>query len=182
MSRIGLTPIIIEDALKVTINLPNVSVKGPKGELSLVVPAGIKVTEEAKQLLVTRLNDELQTKANHGLIRSLLNNMCIGVTKGFVKKLEMIGTGYRAKKQGTGLSISAGHSHPVEFKAPTGITLDLESETIIIVSGIDKQLVGETSAKIRGIRKPEPYKGKGIRYQGEQVRRKAGKATKAGGA
>jgi large subunit ribosomal protein L6 len=180
MSRIGLTPIIVEDSLTVTLATPNITVKGPKGELSMTVPKGIKVALDNKLLLVTRENDELQTKANHGLIRSLLNNICIGVSKGYVKKLEMVGTGYRVKKQGAGLVVSAGYSHPIEFNAPPGITLDTETETVIVVSGIDKQLVGETSAKLRAIRKPEPYKGKGIKYQGEVIRRKAGKATKAG--
>jgi large subunit ribosomal protein L6 len=180
MSLIGLTPIAIPDSVTVTITESLVTVKGPKGELSTQVPAGIKVTLEDKILKVTRANDALQSKANHGLVRSLINNTVIGVTAGFVKKMEMIGTGYRSKKSANGLTISAGYSHPIDFVAPKGITLDTETDTIIVISGIDKQLVGETAAKIRAIRKPEPYKGKGIRYQGEVVRRKAGKATKAG--
>ncbi len=180
MSLIGQTPISIPDSATITIAGSQVTVKGPKGELSITIPAGISVAVEDKVIKVARANNELQSKANHGLVRSLINNMVIGTTTGFTRKLEMIGTGYRAKKQGNGLSISAGFSHLVEFPAPAGITLDMETETIIVVSGIDKQLVGETCAKLRAIRKPEPYKGKGIRYQGEVVRRKAGKATKGG--
>jgi large subunit ribosomal protein L6 len=180
MSLIGQTPITIPASVTLTLNGSSIMVKGPKGELNMIAPEGIKIASEANILRVTRLNDSLQSKANHGLVRSLINNMVIGVTEGFARKLELIGTGYRAKKQGNGLSISAGFSHPIDFPAPTGITLDTETETIIVISGIDKQLVGETAAKIRAIRKPEPYKGKGIRYQGEVVRRKAGKATKTG--
>ncbi len=180
MSLIGLTPITIPDSVTITISESIVTVKGPKGELTTTIPNGITVTQVDKTLKVTRANDALQSKANHGLVRSLVNNTVVGVTTGFVKKMEMIGTGYRAKKSANGLTISAGYSHPIDFVAPQGITLDTETDTIIVISGIDKQLVGETAAKIRAIRKPEPYKGKGIRYQGEIVRRKAGKATKAG--
>lgn len=180
MSLIGQKPVSIPDSVTVTVTDGSVVVKGPKGELNCALPAGIVVELQDKVLTVKRKNEALQTKANHGLVRSLINNMVNGVTQGFVKKLEMIGTGYRAKKQGSGLSISAGYSHPVDFPAPQGISLEMETETVIVISGIDKQLVGETAAKIRAIRKPEPYKGKGIRYQGEVIRRKAGKATKAG--
>lgn len=180
MSLIGQTPITIPTSVTLTLNGSSIMVKGPKGELAMIAPAGIAIAVEGDVLRVSRLNDSLQSKANHGLIRSLINNMVIGVTDGYVRKLELIGTGYRAKKTGTGLSISAGYSHPIEFPAAPGINLDVETETIIVISGIDKQLVGETAAKIRAIRKPEPYKGKGIRYQGEVVRRKAGKATKTG--
>jgi len=180
MSLIGQTPISIPDSATITIAGSLITVKGPKGELSITIPAGINVAVVDKMIKVSRTNNDLQSKANHGLVRSLINNMVIGTTVGFTRKLEMIGTGYRSKKQGNGLSISAGFSHLVEFPAPQGITLDMETETIIVVSGIDKQLVGETCAKLRAIRKPEPYKGKGIRYQGEVVRRKAGKATKGG--
>lgn len=179
MSRIGLTPIKVSSNVTVTIEPTKVVVKGPKGELSVTIPAGIKIAVADGEIKVTRNNDALQTKANHGLARSLVNNMVVGVTTGYVKKLEMVGTGYRAKKEGTGLSILAGYSHPIVFPAPNGITMEVEGETVMVISGIDKQLVGETAAKIRAIRKPEPYKGKGIRYQGEVIRRKAGKATKA---
>jgi large subunit ribosomal protein L6 len=180
MSRIGLTPITVPESVTVTITGTEIAVKGPKGEMHLAVPRGINVTQEEQLLKVTRANDAIQSKANHGLIRSLLFNLVAGVTEGFTKKLEMVGTGYRARKQGTGLVISAGYSHPVEFPAPEGVNLDMEGETVIVVTGINKQAVGEAAAKIRAIRKPEPYKGKGIRYQGEVIRRKAGKATKAG--
>lgn len=180
MSLIGQTPISIPASVTLTINGSSITVKGPKGELSMIAPAGVAIKVEENVLRVTRVNESLQSKANHGLVRSLINNMVVGVTDGYVRKLELIGTGYRAKKTGTGLSISAGYSHPIEFPAAQGITLDIETETIVVITGIDKQLVGETAAKIRAIRKPEPYKGKGIRYQGEVVRRKAGKATKTG--
>lgn len=180
MSLIGLTPIAIPDSVTITLTDSKITVKGPKGELSTAIPSGIVITQIEKTLKVTRKNDALQSKANHGLVRSLVYNTVVGVTDGFTKKMEMIGTGYRSKKSANGLTISAGYSHPIDFVAPEGITLDTETDTIIVISGIDKQLVGETAAKIRAIRKPEPYKGKGIRYQGEVVRRKAGKATKAG--
>jgi large subunit ribosomal protein L6 len=182
MSLIGQTPITIPASVTVTINGQTVTVKGPKGELSMTAPVTATITQADNVIKVTRVDDSLQAKANHGLVRSLVNNMVIGVTDGYTKKLEMIGTGYRAKKQGTGLSVSAGYSHPIEVPAPAGISFDVENETIISVSGIDKQLVGETAAKLRAIRKPEPYKGKGIRYQGEVIRRKAGKAAKTAGA
>lgn len=179
MSLIGSKPITIPTSVTTTIDSSQVVINGPKGQLTTTIPSGVEVVNENNQIIVKRLNDSLQSKANHGLCRSLINNMVIGVSQGFIKKLEMIGTGYRARMQGRDLVISAGFSHPVVVPAPEGITFSLESETIIVVSGIDKQLVGETAAKIRAIRKPEPYKGKGIRYQGEVVRRKAGKATKA---
>jgi len=180
MSLIGQTPISIPESVTVSVNQGTVNVKGPKGELSCTLLKGINLEQQDSTLKVTRKNNEIQTKSNHGLIRSLINNMVIGVTTGFTKKLEMVGTGYRAKKTANGLSISAGYSHPIDYLAPQGISLDIETETVIVVSGIDKQMVGETAAKIRDIRKPEPYKGKGIRYMGEVIRRKAGKATKAG--
>lgn len=179
MSLIGSKPITIPASVSVTIDGTRVLAKGPKGELSTTIPSGVSVSSENNQIVVKRLNDNLQSKANHGLCRSLINNMVIGVSEGFAKKLEMVGTGYRARLQGRDLAISAGFSHPVIVPAPEGITFSVENETLITVSGIDKQVVGETAAKIRAIRKPEPYKGKGIRYQGEVIRRKAGKATKA---
>ncbi len=180
MSLIGSKAIKIPASVTVNQADSLITVKGPKGELSYSIPTGTTVTIEADAIMVKRKNDAIQTKANHGLCRSLLQNMVTGVSDGFTKKLEMIGTGYRAKKQGNNLSLSAGYSHPVIIEAPEGINLDTETETIIVVSGIDKQMVGEVAAKIRAVRKPEPYKGKGIRYQGEVIRRKAGKATKVG--
>jgi large subunit ribosomal protein L6 len=179
MSLIGSTPITIPQGVSITVTGRNVAVTGPKGSASITLPAKISLDQEEQLLKVKRTSNQPQSKANHGLVRSLVQNMVTGVSSGFVKKLEMVGTGYRAKKQGNALSISAGFSHPVIVNPMEGITLDIETETVIVVSGIDKQVVGETAAKIRAIRKPEPYKGKGIRYQGEVIRRKAGKATKA---
>lgn len=180
MSLIGSKPVILPASVTVTIEPKRVVVKGSKGELSGPIPSGIAVSTENNQIMVKRLNDNLQSKANHGLCRSLIQNMVVGVSEGFTKKLEMVGTGYRAKVQGKDLVISAGFSHPINIPAPEGITYSTETETVIVVSGIDKQVVGEMAAKIRAVRKPEPYKGKGIHYQGEVIRRKAGKATKAG--
>lgn len=180
MSLIGSTPITIPQGVTVSVTGRTVAVSGPKGNTSIVLPAKITLEQEEQLLKVKRTNNQPQSKANHGLARSLIQNMVTGVSQGFITKLEMVGTGYRAKKQGNALSLSAGFSHPVIVNPMDGITLDTETETVIVVSGIDKQMVGETAAKIRAIRKPEPYKGKGIRYQGEVIRRKAGKATKAG--
>lgn len=180
MSLIGSKPVVVPSTVNVTLEPKKITAKGNKGELSTVIPSGVKVSFDNGLITVERLNDNLQSKANHGLCRSLIQNMITGVSEGFVKKLEMVGTGYRAKIQGRDLLISAGFSHPVNIPAPEGITFATETETVIVVSGIDKHLVGETSAKIRAIRKPEPYKGKGIHYQGEVIRRKAGKATKSG--
>jgi large subunit ribosomal protein L6 len=151
-------------------------VKGPKGTLSQPVPEGISVRVEEGTLLVERASDDRLLRSLHGLIRTLINNMVVGVTAGFEKRLDIVGTGYRAQAAANGLSISVGYSHPVVFEPPQGISLALESPTRLVVSGIDKQAVGEIAAQIRRIRPPEPYKGKGIRYQGEVVRRKAGKA------
>jgi large subunit ribosomal protein L6 len=180
MSLIGSTPITIPAGVTVTLTPSSVAVKGPKGELSTLIPSGIAVSTQENQIIVKRLNDLLQSKANHGLCRSLIQNTVIGVSQGFTKKLEMFGTGYRARLQGKDIVLSAGYSHPVTVPAPEGVTFVTETETVIVVSGIDKQAVGEAAAKIRAVRKPEPYQGKGIRYQGEIIRRKAGKATKAG--
>lgn len=179
MSRIGRAPISIPSGITVTNVNNTVIVKGSKGELTQVIPANVSLEINDQTVLVKRANDDKQTKANHGLIRSLINNMVQGVATGYLKKLELIGTGYRARKQGNDLVITVGYSHPVEYKAKPGIVLDTEGETVIVVSGIDKQAVGQSAAEIRKIRKPEPYKGKGIRYQGEIIRRKAGKAAKA---
>jgi large subunit ribosomal protein L6 len=152
-----------------------VTISGPKGRLSQPVPTGIIVQREGDRLIVERQSDQRMHRSLHGLMRTLLNNMVIGVTQGFEKRLEIVGTGYRAQPSGQGLSIAVGYSHPVVFNAPEGITLAMDGPRVV-VSGIDKQLVGEIAAQIRRIRPPEPYKGKGIRYQGEFVRRKAGKA------
>jgi large subunit ribosomal protein L6 len=154
-----------------------VRVKGPKGELERPVPPGIEVAREDGTLRVSRASDEPKLRGMHGLTRSLVNNMIVGVSEGFTKRLEIQGVGYRAQQGPNGIIIQVGYSHPVEFEPPEGIKLGVEPGNRIVVSGSDKELVGEIAARIRGIRKPEPYKGKGIRYQGENVRRKAGKAA-----
>ena len=178
MSRIGKLPITVPGGVDIKIADQQVTVKGPKGELSLVVAEPIRVALEDGQLLVTRPDDERESRALHGLTRTLINNDIIGVTEGYSKQLEVVGTGYRVQQKGNGLELALGFSHPVLFDAPEGITLAVEGNTKISVSGISKQAVGEVAANIRKLKKPEPYKGKGIRYAGENVRRKAGKAGK----
>jgi len=178
MSRIGKLPITVPGGVDIKIAGQQVTVKGPKGELSLVVAEPIRVALEDGQLLVTRPDDERESRALHGLTRTLINNDIIGVTEGYSKQLEVVGTGYRVQQKGNGLELALGFSHPVLFDAPEGITLAVEGNTKISVSGISKQAVGEVAANIRKLKKPEPYKGKGIRYAGENVRRKAGKAGK----
>lgn len=175
MSRIGRAPIPLPAGVNVEIADDLVTVNGPKGRLSQPVPTGITIRQEDDQVIVERASDERTQRSLHGLLRTLVNNMVIGVTQGFEKRLEIVGTGYRAQPSGQGLSIAVGYSHPVVFTPPEGITLGMDGPRVV-VSGIDKQLVGEIAARIRRIRPPEPYKGKGIRYQGEYVRRKAGKA------
>ena len=182
MSRIGDKPINLPPNVTASVAQGMISIKGPKGELSQDIPQGIDIKIDQDIISVARKRNARQIKAYHGLIRSLIDNMIKGVVDGYVKKLELVGTGYRAKKQGSKIVLSVGFSHPVEIQPPSDINLDLEGETIIIVSGIDKQKVGHMAAVIRDVRKPEPYKGKGIRYQGEIVRRKAGKAAKVGSA
>ena len=179
MSRIGRLPIPVPAGVDVTISGALITVKGPKGTLEHVISAPIEVArQEDGTLVVSRPNDERESRALHGLTRTLVDNLIIGVTKGYEKKLEIVGTGYRVAAKGKDLDFSLGFSHPVVISAPEGITFAVESPTKFSVSGIDKQQVGEVSANIRKIRKPEPYKGKGIRYAGGIVRRKAGKAGK----
>ncbi|UOQ57966.1 50S ribosomal protein L6 [Leucobacter allii] len=178
MSRIGKLPITVPGGVDVKIDGQKVTVKGSKGELSLVVAEPIRVALEDGQVLVTRPDDERNSRALHGLTRTLINNNIIGVTEGYSKQLEVVGTGYRVQQKGSGLELALGFSHPVNVDAPEGITLSVEGNTKITVSGISKQAVGEAAANIRKLKKPEPYKGKGIRYAGEVVRRKAGKAGK----
>ena len=179
MSRIGQAPINIPSGVDVTIEGRVVKVKGPKGELSRTVPAVIRVQKIDSTVVVERPDDERESRSLHGLTRSLLNNMVIGVTDGFTKNLEIVGVGYRAESQGPdAIRLALGFSHPVNVKAPEGITFQVPTATQIVVSGIDKEVVGQVAADIRSIRKPEPYKGKGVRYQGERVLRKAGKAGK----
>lgn len=178
MSRIGKEPVPIPSGVDVTLADETVTVKGPKGELSESVPGGITVEITDNQVVVTRASDERDHRSLHGLTRSLIANMVTGVTDGYSKNLEIVGVGYRAQARGdAALTIQAGFSHPVEVQAPEGVTFEVPSPTRITVRGASKQVVGQVAAEIRAIRKPEPYKGKGIRYAGEQVRRKAGKAA-----
>ncbi len=178
MSRIGRLPIPVTSAVKVEIEGQQVSVSGPKGTLTLDAPEPISVELGEGQINVSRPNDERTSRQLHGLTRSLINNMVVGVTDGYSKNLEIYGTGYRVIAKGTNLEFSLGYSHTVLVEAPQGITFQVDSPTRFKVIGIDKQLVGETAAKIRKLRKPDPYKGKGVRYAGEVIRRKAGKAGK----
>ena len=177
MSRIGRLPITVPSGVDVTIDGLTVSVKGPKGELSHVVASPIEVSLEEGTLTVTRPNDERESRSLHGLTRTLIDNMIVGVTNGYEKQLEVVGTGYRVLAKGSDLEFALGYSHPVPVKAPEGIAFKVEGNKVT-VSGIDKQRVGETAANIRKLRKPDPYKGKGVRYAGEVIRRKAGKAGK----
>lgn len=178
MSRIGRLPIDIPAGVTVTVDGRDVTVKGPKGELTLPVAAPIEVSVEDGQVQVTRPDDERNSRSLHGLTRTLINNNIIGVTQGYTKGLEVVGTGYRVQQKGASVEFALGFSHPVTVDPPAGITLTVEGNNKLTVSGIDKQAVGEAAANIRKIRKPEPYKGKGVRYAGENVRRKAGKAGK----
>ncbi len=178
MSRIGKLPIPVPSGVDVTVDGRAVTVTGPKGTLSHTLAEPITVEREDGHLLVKRPDDERLSKSLHGLSRTLLANMVVGVTDGYRKTLEIVGTGYRVAARGADLEFSLGFSHPVVVTAPEGITFTVEAPTRFVVSGIDKQKVGEVAANIRKLRKPEPYKGKGVRYQGENVRRKSGKAGK----
>ena len=175
MSRIGRQPIEVPAGVNVAISPGRVQVNGPLGELSQVVPQRMKIEQEDGTILVTRPTDRGEDRSLHGLTRTLVANMFEGVTKGFEKKLQIQGVGYRAALRGTSLELNVGYSHPVVIEAPKGITFDVPTPTEVTVKGIDKQQVGEIAAQVRKVRPPEPYKGKGIRYQGEHVRRKAGK-------
>ena len=178
MSRIGRLPIPIPAGVTVTIDGRHVAVKGPKGELSLDMAMPIEATVEDGRVLVTRPDDERQSRALHGLTRSLIANQITGVTDGFTKSLQVVGTGYRVTAKGQSLEFALGYSHPITVDPPAGVTFTVEGNDKVTVSGIDKQAVGEAAANIRKLRKPEPYKGKGVRYEGERIRRKAGKAGK----
>ena len=179
MSRIGKLPVPVPSGVEVQVESQTVTVKGPKGTLSHTVASPITVENGEGSLEVKRPNDERESRALHGLTRSLINNMVVGVTEGYEKKLEIVGVGYRVLSKGPGtLEFSLGYSHTITVEAPEGITFAVESPTKFSVQGIDKQSVGEVAANIRKLRKPEPYKGKGVRYAGEQVRRKVGKAGK----
>jgi len=179
MSRIGKAPISVPGGVDVSIAGPDVTVKGPKGTLSRTLPGAITVRHDDGRLVVERPNDDRENRSLHGLSRTLVSNMVVGVTDGFAKELEIIGVGYRAEATSpTSLRLALGFSHPVVMTAPEGITFECPSQTRVIVRGIDKEIVGQVAANIRSIRKPEPYKGKGVRYLGEKVVRKAGKTGK----
>lgn len=178
MSRIGRLPIEIPAGVAISVDGREVKVSGPKGELTLNVASPIEVAVEDNQVVVSRPDDERESRSLHGLTRTLINNNIIGVTQGYTKGLEVVGTGYRVQQKGSSVEFALGFSHPVLIDPPAGITLTVEGTNKLTVSGIDKQAVGEAAASIRKIRRPEPYKGKGVRYAGEVVRRKAGKAGK----
>jgi len=179
MSRIGKAPIIVPSGVEVSVNESSIDVKGPKGSLQHDLPEQISVEAQDGRVVVSRSDDERDSKALHGLTRSLLNNMVIGVNEGYTKSLEIVGVGYRCQAKGkTELELQLGFSHPVQVSAPEGIEFDVPTQTQINVTGIDKQVVGQVAADIRALKKPEPYKGKGIRYVGEHIIRKAGKAAK----
>ncbi len=175
MSRIGKKPIEILKGVEVKLDNVIFTAKGPLGILTYSIPAGISVDIQDSQIVVTRASDQKRHRALHGLVRSLVNNMVIGVSAGFTKRLDIVGIGYRAKKEGDLLNLAVGYSHPVNFPVPEGITIDVEGQNKIVIKGADKQLVGQVAANIRRIRPPEPYKGKGIRYSDEIVRTKVGK-------
>jgi len=179
MSRVGANPITLPKGVELKIDGSQISVKGPKGELSWSFQSEITFKQEDDQIIVSRPSDQARHKAMHGLSRTLLANMVIGVTEGFSKTLEMHGVGYRAQMQGKDLEVSVGFTHPVKVSAPEGVEFEVDGTSKIIIKGANKQAVGQAAAIVRKIRPPEPYKGKGIRYEGEYVRRKAGKAGKA---
>ena len=178
MSRIGKLPIAIPAGVKVIYNLPEITVQGPKGTLSRNVMEGVSIELTDAAITVNRDNDSIKSRSAHGLTRTLVNNMVIGVSKGFETLLEINGVGYRAEVKGTVLNLSLGYSHPINFQLPAGITVDVEKMTKVKVMGIDKEMVGQTAAKIRAFRSPEPYKGKGVKYADETILRKAGKTGK----
>lgn len=178
MSRIGKQPVPVPKGVTITIDGQKVTVKGAKGELSRELPPEIAFVQEGEEIVVTRRNESRNARQRHGLVRTLIANMVEGVSNGYQKKLEIQGVGYRASLQGQKLVMALGYSHPVEFEPPQGIQFAVEGNTNVTVTGIDKEIVGNTAARVRAARPPEPYKGKGVRYAGEQVRRKAGKAGK----
>ncbi len=178
MSRIGKLPVPVPDGVEVTLQGLTVTVKGPKGELTRVMPEGVTLSrDDDGSVVVTRDGESRDQRSRHGLVRTLIANMIIGVTEGYTKALELVGVGYRAAAKGSDIELQVGYSHPVAVEAPEGIVLEVPQPTRVVVSGIDKVLVGQVAANIRKVRPPEPYKGKGIKYEGEVVRRKAGKAA-----
>jgi large subunit ribosomal protein L6 len=178
MSRIGKKPVALPKGVKVTVHGAEAVVEGSKGTLTCPIPKGITVEVAADSINLTRVNDEAQNRAFHGLTRALLNNAVTGVTTGWKKELDIVGVGYKAAMDGTNLRLDLGYSHPINYAAPEGITISVEKNTHLTVIGIDRQLVGQVAADIRKFRKPEPYKGKGVQYMGEVIRRKAGKTGK----
>jgi large subunit ribosomal protein L6 len=179
VSRIGQSPITVPSGVDVTIEAGTITVKGPNGTLARDIPGEISVRQDGELLVVERPDDERESRSLHGLTRSLVNNMVVGVTSGYAKELEIVGVGYRAEAQGPQrLRLALGYSHPILVDAPDGISFEVPGPTRVIVRGIDKEQVGQVAANIRALRKPEPYKGKGVRYQGERIIRKAGKAGK----
>lgn len=179
MSRVGKKPITIPESVTLTITSDKVQAKGPKGELTLDISELVSLEQKEGEVFVTRKSDTKQARSMHGTTQRLVSNIIVGVSEGYKKTLELVGVGYRVAKQGTKLVLSLGFSHPIEFIAPEGVTVEIEGNNKIFVSGIDKQAVGQVAATLRNFRPPEPYKGKGVRYEGEVVRRKAGKAAKA---
>lgn len=182
MSRIGRKPVSIVKGVKIEKKDGAIKITGPKGELSARIPSTLVVDVKDDQLLITRPSDEKKMKALHGTWRALINNMMKGVTDGFQKKLEIVGVGYKAEVKGKKIQLALGYSHPILFEPPKGIKVEVPIPTNILISGIDKQLVGQVAAKLRSFRPPEPYKGKGVKYEGEYIRRKAGKAAATAGA
>lgn len=181
MSRIGKRPVALAKGVKIEKKAGTLKVSGPKGELSAAVPATITFEVKDDQVILTRSSDEKSQRALHGTWRALLNNMVKGVSEGFQKKLEIVGVGYKAEAKGKKLQLALGYSHPILFEPPPGIKVEAPAPTNILISGIDKQLVGQVAAKLRSFRPPEPYKGKGVKYEGEYIRRKAGKAAATAG-
>jgi large subunit ribosomal protein L6 len=179
MSRIGRKPIPIPTGVTIHVNDGSVSAEGPKGKLSQPVPSGLSATVEANILVISRAGDDRRSRALHGLTRALVANMVSGVKDGFERKLDIVGIGYRAQMQGKAIQLALGYSHPIIFPLPEGITADIDRQTAITLRGADKALVGETAAKLRALRKPDPYKGKGIKYSDEVIRRKVGKKAGA---
>jgi large subunit ribosomal protein L6 len=182
VSRIGKKPIPISKGVKIHTSGQEIKVTGPKGELSATVHPDLKIEANGEEIVVKRQSDEKPQRALHGLWRALIQNMLTGVSEGYTRKLELVGVGYRAELKGKKLQMQLGYSHPILFQPPDGIKIETPTQTNIIVNGIDKQLVGQVAAKIRSFRPPEPYKGKGVKYEGEYIRRKAGKAAAASGA
>ncbi|MBD2422391.1 50S ribosomal protein L6 [Cyanobium sp. FACHB-13342] len=178
MSRIGKAPIPLPDKVSVSLNGLAVTVKGPKGELSRTLPDGVQISQDGNTLVVSPSSETRRSRERHGLCRTLVANMVEGVSQGYTRKLEIVGVGYRAAVQGKKLVVSAGYSHQVEMVPPEGVTFAVEGNTTVLVSGANKELVGNEAAKVRAIRPPEPYKGKGIKYEGERILRKAGKTGK----